>query len=226
MDPVSIHGLEARWVRARIAAGGYGSPGQVSVIPPQADALNEWLDKYVADKSAALTDLRTKNINFGVYLPPTYTPPYVSSLWLSYELIGRPDTTIAHNAFDVVEMPLGIVAPYRPELEPASSYSFGFSPASFLRHVLGRTMSLFIVLEEDAPSRGVEQQIEDELVWEGWDGTAFRPLTVTDRTDGFTTSGLVEIQIPIWITESTRFNKTLVWLRLSAPQRGPSGCRG
>lgn len=221
MDPVSIHGVESRWVRARIAAGGYGSPGQVSVIPPQADALNEWLDKYVADKSAALTDLRTKNINFGVYLPPAYTPPYISSLWLSYELIGRPDTTIAHNAFDVVEMPLGIVAPYRPELEPVSSYSFGFSPASFLRHVLGRTMSLFIVLEEDAPSRGVEQQIDDEIVWEGWDGTAFRPLTVMDRTDGFTTSGLVEIQIPTWITESTRFDKTLVWLRLSAPQREP-----
>ncbi|RKG79686.1 putative baseplate assembly protein [Corallococcus exercitus] len=215
MAMARINGRDSRWVRARIASGGYGLPGGIVVVRSAEYVVDDLIGSFVTDRGEVLDILNEHQLNFGYeYQPPSYVPPYVAALWLRYELTERPELAITRNGF--ADAPLDLL-PYQPVPEQQSAYYLGFEPTSFLAHVRGRTLSLLALL----PS-GRQWTSTLPPVWSAFDGSTWRVLKVQDGTNDFTTSGIVKVEVPAWVTSSSAFGQELAWLRLSAPEDTPT----
>jgi uncharacterized phage protein gp47/JayE len=218
MPLAQINGKKSRWVRARIAAGGYGSPAGIVVVKSAEYVVDDLLGPYVSDKGEALAILAQNGLNFGYeYRPPTFTPPYVSALSLRCVLTDRPDQTITHNAFSYAALD---VTPYLPATEREAAYYFGFAAEGFA-HARGRTLSLLVVLALD-PTAAAPLGPEKQPIWSISEGATWRALATVDHTNGFTTTGIVELAIPDSATPASEFGLDGVWIRLSAAAASPT----
>ncbi|WP_437536834.1 putative baseplate assembly protein [Sorangium sp. So ce726] len=218
MPVAQINGRNSRWVRARIASGGYGSPAGVVVVKSVEYVVNDLIAPYVSDKGEVLAILRHNGLDFGYeYKPATYTPPYVSALKIGYVLTDRPDSMITCNAFSYAPLD---VQPYLPLAEREAAYYFGFAPDGF-QHARGRALSLLVVLAPD-PTASAPRRPGELPIWSAHDGRTWRPLSIVDGTSGFTTTGIVRISIPESIAATSVLGRDLVWIRLSAPVSSPT----
>lgn len=221
MSLATINGRTSRWMRARIASGGYGLPGGIVVVKSAQYVVDDLIGPYVTDKGEVLDILQEHDLNFGYeYQSPSYVPPYVASLRLRYELTERPELALTRNGF--TDAPLELL-PYQPVPEQESAWYLGFAPEDFLAHVRGRTLSLLVLLPTTRSGTDVPPAASAAApTWSAFDGSTWRALKVQDGTNVFTTTGIVKLEIPSWVTSSSAFGQVLAWLRLSAPEDDPT----
>jgi hypothetical protein len=168
--PSDLNGRTGRWLRARLAAGGFTRLRLVS-----------WLDA------------ESQVVNFLPVVEPR--PPTLDALALGYDYrsaAGAPERCVIHNDFrwqDVTEAVRwrgSAVAPFAPVEDATPGVYLGFDgplPADVI--------SVFVDVEERAGAGPGPR-----LVWEGWSGAAWLPLAVEDETDGLSLPGMVALAWP------------------------------
>lgn len=215
MPLATINGKKSRWVRARIASGGYGTPAGIVETVTAESVVDDLLAPYLTDTGEALHILQENDLNFGYqYRPANFAPPFLAALRLRFVLTDRPTELRVRNGFQ--DAPLE-VQPYLPPADERSALSLAFDPAPFLRWLPGNTLPLLVLLPEAPSAAGASA-----AVWEGFDGRGWRALQVEDGTHRFTTDGVVSIRIPRWIAASNQFGQNALWLRLRAPDGDPT----
>lgn len=191
-----IAGLDNFWIRVRIVAGDYGREAH-----------------YEKGRDGA-----------PVFVPPSFTPPSISSLQLAYQMgtTVSPLKLVTHNDFtdSAAEPPVFPLRPFEPMQEPGACCYFGFAADSdFSEHSLSiycgvakppdRAGLLAISLSDPAP-----------LIWEYWNGSAWTKRTVIDDTAGFRRSGLLRFIVPRDFERRNEFGKKQYWLRVHRADSG------
>jgi hypothetical protein len=166
-EPTEVNGINARWVRARIAEGSYNHLRLVS-----------WVDS-------------AGNINFSPILEPR--PPALRALFLGYSYRSKwetPEECLTKNDFQFeyhgldVRAPGSFFPPFKPVADALPALYLGFD-----RPLPNDLVSLYF----DAQEAGSPTP---PLVWEAWDGTAWHALSVTDGTAGLAQPGVVSFIPP------------------------------
>ena len=184
-------GTKARWIRARLIAGGYGLVRTVS-----------W------------KDASTSKLNFFPIVE--VRPPHIELLRAGYTWRSRsaaPERCFAENDFAFVDQTEAATTlgtpfePFQPMADVTPALYLGFDaplPADQL--------SLYcdiseVIGESDGPT----------LEWEAWDGTQWVRVRVRDGTRGWAVPGMVEAPWPGAVTGAdpllARFGTPFAWLR-------------
>ncbi|MBX5484908.1 MAG: hypothetical protein IRZ16_24060, partial [Myxococcaceae bacterium] len=210
----TINGRKSRWIRVRIASGGYGTPAGIVETTTAEYVVDDLLAPYLTDKGEALHILQENHLNFGYeYKPPDFAPPFLSALRLRFVLTDRPAQLRVHNGFSQGALS---VQPWVPPSDEHSALYVAFDPEPFLRWLPGQQLPLLVLLPDAATPR------PSDATWEGFDGERWRTLRVEDGTHAFTTAGVVTLTIPRWVRASEQFGQHALWLRLRAPDADPT----
>jgi Baseplate J-like protein len=196
--PREINGIENSWLRVRLSGGDYGK-----------DA------RYVE-----LTSPPSSPIGF-VVLPPTFAPPVISSIGISYvgKKSAEPDIRMAYNHFDYVIpnpqehlKPFLAVATAGAESRPALYLGFTLPKGGRFRQ---NAISLYVsVVEHLFGEASATAAGRPKLEWECWNGKLWERLVVKDDSAALTRSGLIEFLPPADFPEREEFGLRRHWLRV------------
>jgi hypothetical protein len=205
--PVAVAGSKGLWIRAVVAAGGYGQTGAI-VAHPAAGTIDSIPGGILTDqqKQAVGAYLAQAGTSFSYQVTPTtWAPPFIRSLQLGYRFQAVPGRLWCYNAFQLDRF---LFNPYLPITDGASGFYFGFAPEEFAQHSLGRRLTLFFDLGQEQATPGTA------LSWSAFDGTGWLPLDVDDGTSGLARSGIASLIIPSQMQARALFSQTLFWFRI------------
>jgi hypothetical protein len=206
-DPIAPSAVGSRpgyWLRARIAAGGYGNPASYTQNP----------DRTYTYQPASYSAPVVSAITFAAAQAPQPAAPVTACLtWNDFHYIDC--TQVASGG------PGSPFTPFVPtaDTQPALYLGFGqpFSP---------RAVTLFLEAEPPTPDQVAAGRLADpdpdlalspgpvQLTWEyaGPDGWA--QLAAADETETLSIRGLVTFVGPADLTARSCFGQDLYWLRL------------
>jgi hypothetical protein len=212
-----LNGVSSYWIRVRIKTGNYGVPLQFIPVDPQNPARG------------FMPDPTTGNLN----------PPRISKLTIGYNATRAP-IVVTQNGFVLQKFLPGkdSAAPsFNPfatirELTPAI-YSDP-DPAFYVgldNVFLEEPVKLYIaaaprafagsVIKASNPSPSLEDDLP-QLMWEYFNGTAWRQITVSDETNNLTDSGAVEFLTPPDMAPLAKFDLTArYWIRARSATNDP-----
>ncbi|MGW0809103.1 putative baseplate assembly protein [Nonomuraea sp. NPDC002799] len=196
MEPVEVAGVEARWMRARLVSGGYGSTRTIT-----------WQG----------ADEQVNTLTYVVNRPPALSAFKLGYAWTSGPF--PPEHVLAYNDFQYADRtgeavwPGRTFRPFTPPADPTPALYLGFDrPLPVARLGL-----LADVIEDPAEPTG------PAMVWEYWDGGAWRGLHVDDETRGLRLPGLIGLIGPEDAAPLARFGTPRSWLRARLKEDGPPG---
>lgn len=211
----SVNNKSNYWIRARIAAGGYGAPPGVIVTESAKDIVDGVLAPYVSDSSGATAALAREGINFGyAYQPSTYAPPFVLALQISCVSVKRPDMVLAQNGFQFETLGR---APYRPAPETRPTFYLGLASEAYDTEVAGQPLSLFCTPDPASPYSGGLFGVQ--LALDYLNGETWKPLMPIERDSRSSRDGIALFLAPADFPPQTLFGQSLRWLRVEAPAR-------
>ena len=184
MTSLKVNEEEAKWMRARLLSGGYG---------------------FVA--TVAWSDSRSQNPNQFSYVVPQ--PPAIAEFRLGYvwESFGEPpEAALGFNDFQYQDFSQQARYPGRPFL-PYSRMD-DTTPALYLGFD-GKLPVDFVSLFSDIVEKRGGQE-GPELIWEYWDGGAWRRVTVQDETGNLSRPGMVALIGPEDSAALARFGTSLL----------------
>ena len=192
-------GVKARWIRARLVAGGYGLVRTVT-----------WKDE------------NTKKLNF--YPIVETRPPHIEMLRAGYTWRSRsspPERCFAENDFtfaDCAEAAATLGTPFDP-FRPVAD----LTPALYLGFDAPLPADLISVYFDIAEVIG---EVEGPtLAWDAWDGTQWVALRARDGTRGHAVPGMLEVPAPGVASGAepllARFGRPLAWIRGRRASDGP-----
>jgi hypothetical protein len=198
IEPVEYSGLTARWIRARLTAGGYGIVTLVS-----------WKDDVGQIHFFPIVQVRPPNLE-GLRLGYVYrSQPAAPERTLTendFQFTDRSDTALTRNT---------PFAPFSAVADLSPTLYLGFDaplPTDLI--------SLYLDLEEI-----VGEAQGPALEWEGWDGEAWVPVRERDGTRGLAVPGMVSVPWPGSPPSANpflaRFGTSLAWLRARRRTDGP-----
>ena len=191
-----VNGQEGRWLRARLADGGFGFT------------------------ATATFDTHSGSSTLTFVVPQ---PPALAKLRLGYSWEYGPfpaEHVLTYNDFQYAD---STEAAKWPGLTfPPFAQVSGSTPALYLgfdqKLPVDRLNFFFDVEEQRGDVRG------PDLVWEAWDGFDFSRLTVEDETANLRVPGMVSLIGPEDAAAATRFGEPpLYWLRAGLAEDGPPG---
>lgn len=195
-----VNDQEARWVRARLASGGFGFTATVHF---------QTLDAAGHPQDNTMT-----------FVVPQ--PPVVSAFRLGYAWEYGPfpaEHVLTFNDFQYVERteearwPGLTFAPFAQVSGSTPGLYLGFDR----KLPVDRLNLFFDCVERRGDVRG------PELVWESWNGFDWTRLTVEDETGNLRVPGMVSFIGPQDAAAAPRFGTPLYWLRARLAQDGPPG---
>ena len=215
MEVLEINGQSKRWIRVRIEKGDYGEQGTYTL------ENEKWIFK---------DDRQLR-------------PPALRSIALRYREDYRDvKHALSFNDFqytDVTEVArteFTIFQPFqaKPEESPAMYLGFVTKPPNDLLGIyfaLDEELGLGSLPSDEAEvatteldkyetMRRLAWESGQRVVWETWDGRAWRSLSVDDETQGFTSSGFVSFVPPDDWMLSSKFTEDRFWLRARLEQGG------
>ena len=170
MDAVDVNGVSARWIRARLVSGGYGTIRMVS-----------WRDE------------KTQCLNFFQIIQAR--PPSLDNVRLGYRYDSgwiAPERCVAYNDFRFVDHTTalrdrkGSIQPFVPVEDRTPTLYLGFDGP--------------LPADRIGLWAGVEEVIGDEsgprMVWEGWTGQSWDRLGVEDGTSSLALPGTIDVLWP------------------------------
>jgi hypothetical protein len=212
-----LDGQEGRWIRVRIAGGGYGTPAEYEPVP---------------GGSGFQVKAGTGNLD----------PPRVKTVTLTYTVQADPavlrqtgtvftDLTAAQRAGEDVDAYVSPAALPEPlaDHHPALYLGFDVLPAE-------RPIALYVAAAAVPASAGrvvmrppVAAPLSSPLgpvTWDYFDGSAWRPLAVLDGTRHLTTSGAVMFLAPADAAPLARFGmEAHLWVRARSGRADPTDPR-
>lgn len=208
MEPSDVNGEILRWVRARIEKGNYGEQGTYTLEG----------DKWAFKDDKPLRPPALKNIVF------RYREDYRD---VRHVLTYNDFTFI--DATEVARTEFTLFQPFTPKSDESPALYLGFA-----KQLPNELVPLYFKMDEElglAALSGEDTDVvtaelsrynaerasswasEQRVVWEYWDGKLWQPLSVTDGTSSFTTSGFVEfVPADDWC-KSMKFTEERFWLR-------------
>jgi hypothetical protein len=211
-----VAGRESRWIRVRIAAGGYGSPFEW--VPDGGGGVKpkDNTGKLSPPRTRSITLMYTASVNSAVLRQTGAVfsdhtaaaadderfPAYLSAAAVTPAALADPEPAW-YLGFDTVH----------PE-QPVTLH-VAAAPQAFSGRVIKR------------PPVGPAPPSEVASVdWEYFDGAAWRPLTVLDGTRHLTGSGGVRFLFPADMAPLAKFEPVArYWIRARSPRTGPSDPR-
>jgi hypothetical protein len=196
MTKTTVDGKEGFWIRARLSAGGYDTPGTVTTV----DRVVTWI-------------------------PPTLSAPLFKNfgLTLSYTQAASPPAVLAHVAGSVDSSETDYskdrkdgksFSPFKADDEGPSCY-LGFDSA----FPSERWIQIRMDVDEDV----LEEEYQTPVSFEYYNGRGFVPLRVSDGTLGFKTKGYLGFFAPEDHGQSRAFGTQAFWIRIKPQQVGADG---
>jgi hypothetical protein len=197
MEPVSVAGVEARWMRVRLVSGGFGFKQTVTWTDSESDEQNTLT--YVVSRPPALSEFKLGySWTFGPFAPERV---------LTYN-----DFQYRDRSNEAV-WPGRVFRPFTPPPDTTPALYLGFD-----KPLPVDELGLFFdIVDDPADSLG------PALVWEYWDGGAWRPVRVLDETRRLRLPGLVGLIGPEDSRPVARFGTPRSWLRVRLKEDGPPG---
>jgi Baseplate J-like protein len=214
-----VNSQKGYWIRARIAAGGYGTQLEYIAVDPLTPSLG-----YAIRPGSG-------NLH----------PPVLTSLNIDYaasSTVSRPPRVVAQNGFLYVDRTAaaGTFAPFVPvtaldpfvQADPDPAFYVGFDaafpeqPTTLYVEAAPRTFSGSIVHETSlAPSL---LDALPALRWEYFDGVAWSSLPLVDGTNDLTESGVLTFETPLDIALLAKFDTVpRYWIRARSLTNDPLG---
>jgi hypothetical protein len=186
LEPTRVNRETGRWVRARIATGGFSRVRFVSWYDNQARRTN--FLPIVEDRPPALEDLTLGYI----YRSPWAAPEHC----LSYD-------DFQYTAHGVAARRQEPFAPFRPVADLTPALYLGFD-----RPLPADRISLYLnIAEQTGRTSG------PPLVWETWDGVGWRAIAVEDESMGLALPGMLAFIGDPARPALARFGAPLHWVR-------------
>ena len=191
-----VNDEEGFWMRGRILSGGFGFTKIVT-----------WLDAK-------------NNQNEFTYV--IAQPPAVQDFRLGYTWQHgpfHPEHVFAYNNFqfedrtEEAKWPGDAFQPFKPVDDVTPTLYFGFDK----KLPVDRLNIYFDVVEQPGETKG------PALLWEYWDGIAWRHLSVEDETNNLRVPGLLSFIGPADAELLGRFGQALYWIRARLKEDGPPG---
>jgi len=215
MEALDINGAIKRWVRIRIEKGDYGESGNYTLED----------EKWIFKDERPLRPPAMRSMTFR-YREDYRDVRYV----LSFNDFQFTDVTeVARSEFTIFQ-------PFeaKPEESPALYLGFNAKPPNDpigLYFQLEEELGLGSLPSEEAGVATTELskyeamkklawESGQRVVWEYWDGRDWEPLSVTDETTGFTSSGFCFFIAPDDWAGSSKFTEERHWLRARLEQGG------
>ncbi len=197
-----VIGIPNFWLRARIHQGGFGVPGQYELDG----------DKWVWRNDNPLR------------------PPFVKAMRLNYSEPSQPPARVlSYNDFhfldhtEAASTELKTFQPFQPIAEESPALYLGFDrpfpnvPVSVYFNTaenLGQEQNT--AFKEHLQKYFAERDLlgqEQRVTWEYWNGREWTSLGVTDHTQNFIQSGLIDFIGPKNFLPTKRFGENLYWVR-------------
>ena len=199
----TVNGEDGLWIRVRIQAGDYGKAAEYIEVDPD------------PSKGFKLKE-GTGNL----------APPLVTSLTLSYQAEGVPESLVTQNGFLLTDQTVASQSGFKPFVQvhtlTPSIYS-DRTPSLYLgfdKVFPEEPMTLYFVVAqrganaELAAARARSPSAQPSLRWEYFNGVAWIELSVLDRTMQFSQSGTVDVLIPADIERLAKFDlEEVYWIR-------------
>jgi hypothetical protein len=201
---LSLNGVNAAWVRARLVGGHYGRDAAY-IVKPGSEAKPEY-----------------------ILSPSTLTPPWVRAVSISYVLeeSGHVPSRLALEddfSINVAVVPvaggptLQVFRSFRetcptlylallPPLTPPNAKLGDLVPIG------ARAVRLQVRVAEQ-PGAAASSRDAQSVSWQYWDGADWQDLEVRDATRRFSTSGAVEFLTPADMRPSRQFGCARYWVR-------------
>lgn len=199
LSPVEVNGERRRWVRARIARGGYGADATYTLVP--------------------LSNPPQYQLTPATFKPPSMQPvklgyTFTSGTPAAQRVLTENDAVFADVSIPAAEA--GGFTPFLPSQDGRPTLYLGFERPGEAIGFANRLTSLFFQVSEALFDPAVEQQQvteEASVVWEYWNGEEWKRLGARDETRGLTRRGLVTFIGPSDFRSSTEMGRTAFWLR-------------
>ena len=183
-----VNGESHRWLRVRIAKGGYGAEA-----------------KYEKDGSGYKLS------------PATFQPPSLRSVRLGYSYDSKtqpPQRVLTENDFAFADVAGTSFTPFLPAADLRPTLYLGFERPGAAAGFANRTTALFFEVRETSYGTELEEVTEEaSVVWEYWNGEGWKRLGSRDETRGLTRRGLLTFLGPADFSASTELGRTAFWLR-------------
>jgi phage-related baseplate assembly protein len=201
IEETEVSGTKARWIRARLVEGGFGTVRLVS-----------WRDE------------KTQRLNFFPIVQ--VRPPTLDKVRYGYRYRSprvAPDHCFAYNDFRFIDRTIALREPSEP-FRP-------FEPVEDRTPTLYLGFDGALPADRVTVYAGIEEVLGEEsgppVVWEAWNGAGWTVLEADDETAGFALPGIVAVQWPGAVVDPgslARFGAERWWLRArlasdSAPRK-------
>lgn len=224
IEETAVNNKKNYWIRARIAAGGYGAQAGMVVTETATQVVEDVLAPYVTDPSAAIAALTAQGINFGyVYQPATWTPPFIEALAIGCLQVKRPEQMLTLNGFDYAQLNVPLDGrPFVPPPEERPTFYLGLDCDAYESQVADGPLTLFCAPADipgalpaalaDRGGLAVEAVGVDYLSPDGWQ--TLTPIRTASRSSR---DGVAIFQAPTVFPPAPLLGQTRRWLRLQAP---------
>jgi hypothetical protein len=199
MAPTTVADIEARWMRVRLVSGGFGFTKEVVWTDTAADPDVTNRFTYMVSQPPAISALR---LGYGWTFGP-FAPERVLS-FNDFQYTDRTDEAV---------WPGRIFRPFTPPADVTPALYLGFD-----KPLPVDALGFFFDIEEDRA-----ETLGPALVWEHWDGGAWRERRVEDETRRLRLPGLVGLVGPRDSQPLARFGTPRSWLRARLKEDGPPG---
>ncbi|MEM4989803.1 hypothetical protein V8G57_20615 [Collimonas sp. H4R21] len=211
LGETTVAGGTGLWIRAVIAAGGYGEAGGFTTT-----SVADTIDSIPAailtpeQKNSVIAYLNdVEGINFSYQFNQSqFYPPYIQSLQIGYSYAAPPTRYWSYNAFTMSRF---LFSPFKPVEEMLTGFYFAFSTVDFGNFTLGNKLTLYFYLQQESAAPG------SKLQWDYYDGQAWQALSVDDSSYGLSRSGIVGFTVPAGMPASYLYSQTAYWFRINNP---------
>ncbi|AEK61875.1 baseplate J/gp47 family protein [Collimonas fungivorans] len=211
LGETTVAGGAGLWIRAVIAAGGYGEAGGFTTT-----SVADTIDSIPAtiltpeQKNSVIAYLNNvEGVNFSYQFNQSqFYPPYIQSLQIGYSYAAPPTRYWSYNAFTMSRF---LFSPFKPVEEVLTGFYFAFGTADFGNYTLGNKLTLYFYLQQESAAPG------GSLQWDYYDGQAWQALSVDDGSYGLSRSGIVSFTVPASMPASYLYSQTAYWFRINNP---------
>jgi hypothetical protein len=198
IQPATVAGIKAPWLRARLSANNYGREAEYIV-----------------------TELKPGTPTH-IYRPATLVAPILKSIAVSFDLNEAslaPDAVLAYNDFRLHDLSstMRVTAGEATLFCPPSSHEpalyLGFSPP-FNLGMPTTPITIYFAFGTSMRAEGQRGRDSQRTEWQYWDGERWVRFEVLDTTGGFLYSGRVTFLTPPGAKASSEFGLRRHWLRI------------
>lgn len=202
-------------IRILPLTGGFPEENEINAINQTNNKLTLTLKTGILNTSLGVGTRIMRKLIITESIPPTYDPPVIKSLKLSYDFqLEEKALYFAENDFTYSypeKANTQYFQPFTPTIDKEPTLYFGFD-----KSFDNKTVTLYAQVEPPLPNElSSDNPIKKpQLVWEYSSPQGWQRLGVQDETQAFSQRGLIKFIAPADFSQKETFGKQLYWLRV------------